>query len=917
MDKLTWIRTPIARFCINYILSIMAPLMMLALCMSIADSDNNKPPQIFFILPIVICALIGGFWAGIVTTTISALSIIYLTIIQTGSIKISTENYFLQLCMLIASGLIVSFLSERHKKHARKYLLNEQQLTMIDSRDGDKKLRVIADNTYDWEYWRAPKGGYIWISPSFEAITGYSVDPFMGDEAMRTRVRDIIHPDDRQTWENHIAEVETSEIGSKEINLRIIKANGEVIWISHICKPIYSSDGDFLGRRGCNRDVTELHKMVEKLTENQQYLTDLLRWKNNILDVSAFGMLLVTEHRMIAEVNKGFTEMFGYSPEEIIGCLVDIIHVNPEMSLAFGEQYWEVTAQKKVVAAEWQFKKKSGKIFWCSLTGSALDMQDLHKGVVWIIRDITERKQMELELRDSELRFRTLFEQSIDAIAIMDSFPPCFRYVNSAFVQLFGYSQEEILNLTGERIWNTVYPEDLPALQTSLKKRMIGQETSARYEFRIVRKDGEVRWVETVGYRSQLGDKVINQSIYRDITSRKIAEAEQRQLELKLQQAQKMEAIGTLAGGIAHDFNNILAAILGYAEMAKEDSEPESKASKELDRVIEAGNRAAELVKQILAFSRQSVSEPVPLNPEYLIKETIKLLRPSLPSTITINHQSQSSTCTIIADPTQIHQLLMNLCTNAFHAMEQTGGVLSISLKIQELASSELQQYPNIKPGQFVVLSVSDTGPGVPSQIRDRIFDPYFTTKAVGKGTGMGLAIVHGIATALGGFVTCESNLGQGSVFRVFFPAIKLSIPPKIESIDVIPTGNEHVLFVDDEEMLAELGKTMLESLGYHVTLCTDSIAALSLFREQPDKFDFLVTDQTMPGMTGFDFARNVLQIRPNFPIILCTGYSNIIDENSAKKVGIKKFIMKPVTKKELAESLKEAKEMGICNSEK
>ncbi len=436
------------------------------------------------------------------------------------------------------------------------------------------------------------------------------------------------------------------------------------------------------------------------------------------------------------------------------------------------------------------------------------------------------------------------------------------------------------------------------------------------YEAVGLRKNGEEYPLRLEARNIPYKGKQVRSVEFRDITDAKKAEAEHQRLQSQLIQAQKMEAIGTLAGGIAHDFNNILGAVLGYAEMAKEDSVPGSQASKKLDRVIEAGTRAAGLVKQILAFSRQVVTEPVPLNPEHIIKETIKLLRPSLPSTITIKQQSEGSIRSIIADPTQIHQLVMNLCTNAFHAMEQTGGILSINLENQELSAPDLRQYPNVKPGKFVVLSVSDTGPGIPPEIRDRIFDPYFTTKEVGKGTGMGLAIIHGIATSLGGFVTCDSIIGQGAVFRSFFPAIELDIAPKIESTDVVPMGKEHVLFVDDEEMLADLGKTMLERLSYHVTLCNDSNTALACFREQPNKFDILVTDQTMPGMTGFDLAREVLRIRPNLPIILCTGYSNLIDEKAAKQIGIKAFIMKPVTKKQLTEALMQVKISDISQGE-
>ncbi|MCP4337705.1 MAG: response regulator [Desulfobulbaceae bacterium] len=376
---------------------------------------------------------------------------------------------------------------------------------------------------------------------------------------------------------------------------------------------------------------------------------------------------------------------------------------------------------------------------------------------------------------------------------------------------------------------------------------------------------------------------------------------ERKELEVRLQQSQKMEAIGTLAGGIAHDFNNILSAILGYAEMAKDDSQPESTVAKDLDKVLEAGNRAKDLVQQILSFSRQGEVESIPLQPVSIVKEAIKMLRPSLPTTIEINQNIASTTSPIFADPTQIHQILMNLCTNAFHVMEETGGKLEISLKEVILSSEDLFQEPNIEPGTFIQLSVCDSGPGLTPDIKARIFDPYFTTKETGKGTGMGLAIVHGIVNSYGGFISLYSELGEGTAFHVFLPVIEKEVLAEIEVVEQIPVGEDRILFIDDEEILAEMGKDMLERLGYHVTVRNNSIEALETFQNQPDQFDLIITDQTMPGMTGADIARRMIQIRPDIPIILCTGYSTIMSEEKAKSMGIKEFALKPLSKKDIA----------------
>ncbi len=376
-----------------------------------------------------------------------------------------------------------------------------------------------------------------------------------------------------------------------------------------------------------------------------------------------------------------------------------------------------------------------------------------------------------------------------------------------------------------------------------------------------------------------------------------------REKDRQLFQAQKMEAIGILAGGIAHDFNNILGAILGYAEMVQEDCPTGSTMRNDIDRVVEASHRAKELVKQILAFSRQAETEEIVLQPALIIKEAIKMLRASLPTTIDIQQNIDPETGLILADPTQIHQIITNLCTNAFHAMEETGGTLNISLKNKELTLADLVSEPHVQPGHFVEISVGDTGPGIAPEIMDKIFDPFFTTKEVGKGTGMGLAIIHGIAKKHGGFVSCKSSPGEGTTFHVYLPSPSDTASPEAETtpLELSQTGIERILFIDDEEMLAEMGKTMLERLGYRVTVETNSIEALKIIQSQPDRFDLVITDQTMPGMTGSDFARRILQIRPGLPIILCTGFSNQISEEKARIYGIKGFAMKPLSKKDLA----------------
>jgi CheY-like chemotaxis protein len=370
-----------------------------------------------------------------------------------------------------------------------------------------------------------------------------------------------------------------------------------------------------------------------------------------------------------------------------------------------------------------------------------------------------------------------------------------------------------------------------------------------------------------------------------------------------------MEAIGTLAGGIAHDFNNILAAIMGFAELASLDLQGDSKAKYNVQQSIMAAHRAKNLVQQILAFSRQRKQERKPLNIQPIVKEALKFLRASLPATIEIRQNTPEDLGTIEADPTEVYQVLMNLCTNATHAMDENGGVLEVSLSQVDIPAEAPAVSRGIEPGTYVRLRVSDTGHGLPPEILKKIFDPYFTTKEVGKGTGLGLAVVHGIVKSYGGEISVSSGLGKGSTFDIYFPRVQdLGRPLEAEKAEPLPFGgHERVLFVDDEKAIAEIGESMLKHLGYEAEVRTSSIEALELFRVQADRFDLVITDMAMPNMTGDKLAQELLRIRPGIPIILCTGFSEYLTEEKAKALGIQEFVMKPLVMKDLAVVIRRA----------
>ena len=395
------------------------------------------------------------------------------------------------------------------------------------------------------------------------------------------------------------------------------------------------------------------------------------------------------------------------------------------------------------------------------------------------------------------------------------------------------------------------------------------------------------------------------------LTNRLQAEKTKKELEEKLQQAQKMEAIGSLAGGIAHDFNNVLFSIIGFTELTIADMPKDDQNQSNLDQVLVAANRAKEMVQQILAFSRQTKTEKKPVKIQSIIKEVVKLLKSSIPSTIEIKVSIDKNCNPVFADPGQIHQIIMNLATNAAHAMKEKGGVMEFILKQQKILLEDLSIYPNLHTGTYIKLIVKDTGYGIHSEIIDKIFDPYFTTKKVGEGTGMGLSVVHEIISDHDGEIIVKTKPEKGTAFHIFLPTIEKTtsinqdLEQDITSPDPIPTGTENILFVDDDAQIAIMTEKILSRLGYHVTLHTDSRKALETFKKNPDKFDVIITDMTMPKMTGTELATKLFKIKPDVQIILCSGHSDLIDKQIARSMGIKEYITKPITLKQIAETIR------------
>ena len=523
------------------------------------------------------------------------------------------------------------------------------------------------------------------------------------------------------------------------------------------------------------------------------------------------------------------------------------------------------------------------------------------------VRDMTERREFEAAIQESETQKRAILDASIDRIRLVDR-DLRIIWANKTTTRELNIAPEE---LEGKICHEFFVERDAPCPGCPMIKAL----KSGKVEHAVIHQSkmkgfpGDTYWdIYATPIKDESGHIVNLIEVSRNITERKRAEEEKEALETQLQQAQKMEAIGTLAGGIAHDFNNILGGILGYAELAKMKAPEESNIIADLDKLIKSSNRAADLIKQILTISRHHKKEQRPVQARYIVKEVLNLLRATLPTTIEIQEDLAKDTGIVNADPTQMHQVIMNLGINAGHAMQEDGGVLEVSLANVELDDLEVSKHLDLNAGSYLRLTLSDTGRGMTSEIMERIFDPYFTTKDTGEGTGLGLSVAQGIIKAHGGTITVYSKPGKGTTFNVYLPIIhETEEAEKEESKEPLPFGSERILFIDDEQALVEIGSKMLEQLGYEVVTKQSSIEALELFRAEPDRFDLVITDMTMPDMTGDKLAQELIKIRPDIPVIICTGYSKRISEEKARNLGIRKFVMKPLMMRNLAETVRKA----------
>ena len=658
------------------------------------------------------------------------------------------------------------------------------------------------------------------------------------------------------------------------------------------------------------------HKQVEEaLREDKAFMTE-------VLDNLPIGVAVnsVDPSVKFEYMNDNFPKCYRTSRAALAdqGAFWNAVYEDPEFREVMKERVLADCASGDVERMYWAdvpITRKGAETSYITAGNTPVPNKQLVISTVW---DVTKRKRVEKALREktNDLGERvkelhclhniarivekdSLLEEML--IEIVNSIPPAWRYPEITCARIL-INDHNFTTYSFTTYSFTTHNFNESSWKQACHITAHGKRAGILEVFYLKQKP-EIDEGPFLKEERDLVDSIAER--IGKIIERKVVEEKKRELETQLKQAQKMEAIGTLAGGIAHDFNNILGGIIGYAELAKMKAPEGSNVIAYLDKMIKSSDRAADLIKQILTLSRRHKQEQRPVQVKHIFKEALSLLRATLPTTIEIRTDLAKDVGIVNADPTQMHQVIMNLTTNAGHAMREDGGVLEVTLANVELDDLSAEKHLDLAAGSYLRLTVSDTGHGMTSEIRELIFDPYFTTKDTGEGTGLGLSVAHGIVKTHGGTITVYSEPGKGTTFHVYLPRILEEEREVKESEEPLPTGTERILFIDDEEVLLEIGSQILEQLGYEVVTKKSSVRALELFRAEPDRFDLVITDMTMPHMTGDKLALELMTIRPHIPIILCTGHSRLVSEEKAKDIGIGAFVMKPLVMRNLAETVR------------
>ena len=798
-----------------------------------------------------------------------------------------------------------ALLSAKPIRHRNKFVgLRGVVVDITERKDIEKRLkkneelyRAIFENTGQASFIFGKDTKIKIVNAEFEKLSGYSREEMEGKMSWMEIVeqRDL-----ERLLSYHRVRGKDSHQAPRNYEFRFLTKEGT-------CKDVYVTIDVIPGtkeRVASLLDITK-RKAIERAVRDSE------EKYRNLMEEAPIGFCIVALDGTIQYVNRRIEETTGWQRKDLIGQNSFYVgFFDEETRGLLMERLATRLAGGAPKAMEIPVTRRDGKRLWVEIKTTILRRGGEPAFAQLAITDITERKQAVEALKESEEKYRTVLENIQDAFFRTDVHGRLIM-TNPGFLKALGYATEgevqgqTLADFFPEREECENFLADLQ--QNGFVKHRELKLRHRNGDIRIISVNAQYHW-------NKAGVCAGIEGIFRDITDMKKMDLEKKKLEDQLNQVQKMQAIGTLAGGIAHDFNNILGALMGYADLAKFKTKDDG-IKPYLERITNACDRAKDLVSQILTFSRQHETERKPLLLTPLIRETMKLLRSSLPSTIEIRLQCLNRNDTVLADPIQIHQVLMNLCTNAAHAMGKKGGVLEIKVTEEDLRGTDIISHAGLKEGPHLRLEVRDTGHGIDATIMDKIFDPFFTTKEPGEGTGLGLSVVYGIIKNLNGSISVASEPNRGTVFIIYLPLIDADVGAEVVGDAVIPRGKGHILLVDDEEPIASLGKEILTALGYDITVRYSSLDALEAFRANPRRFDLIVSDVTMPNMTGVALAREILSIRPEIPILLTSGFSDLVNEEQARKMGVKAFIMKPLSLQVLAQAVSKLLTGGVSKN--
>ncbi|MGA6828819.1 PAS domain S-box protein [Nitrospira sp. NS4] len=798
---------------------------------------------------------------------------------------------------LIFMGIMTGLAWSLNRGLARTFTLGAER------HQARTELLDLLERTHDLIQDVAPDGRLLFVNRAWRETLGYSTS-----EAAAQDIFDVLHPDSHDRCRHVMQQilaggtVDLVELTFRTKSGRTVIAEGRV--------NVHVEHGRPVAARGMFRNITgrkiaeaRLHAVNQKLEQLVDERTSALRERERLFrtlaEFSPVGLFRTDAAGQCLYVNDRLCEIARMSPEAAKGNgWTALIHPDDRERVA--KEWANAAAERQPFRSEYRLQPADREICWVIGQAQAeLDEQGDVAGYVGAMTDITDRKRAEEDLQAGRELFVLAFRSSPDPMGLWEVDSGLCLDVNDAFLNGFGYRREDLVGRTGEEIgyWET--PESRPRFLQQLK-----HSGSIRHlEARVRTAGGTIRDCVVSAELIDYHGTPCMITIVKDSTDRRQPDPALQASQDQIRQKQKMEAIGQLAGGIAHDFNNILTAILGNAEIALLKNEADHPSRPNLARILEAGQRASHVVQQILTFTRQQdVSRTgLPLGP--VVTEAFALLRATLPAGVELTHSCDPATPQVLANATQLQQVLMNLCTNAWHALGDKPGRIAIDLAPVTLTQPLSSPHATLPPGPYARLSVRDTGCGMPPETVARIFDPFFTTKPLGQGTGLGLSVVHGIVQGHDGAIVVESAPGQGTTFHLYFPAVETPLPagePAGAPRDTAPRRTCRMLYLDDEEMLVELVRALFEPLGYCITGCTKPADALEAVRADPDGFDVVVTDYNMPGLSGLEVARELADIRGTLPVVLVSGYLTPTDQDAALAANIREIVYKPTLLQEL-----------------